>query len=155
MKSHFRPRHTSALMVPLRDELVVYQKETFHAHALNSTAGEVWKLADGTRTVAEIARSLAAKSNTPADEGLVWMTLKKLRKADLLARMSREERELVSRRKFVRQAGRAALVLPVITSILVPEASAATSPCLHNLAPCTLPAQCCSNLCVAGLCVGG
>jgi Coenzyme PQQ synthesis protein D (PqqD) len=57
MKSSFRSRRSSAALVrPLRDEIIVYQKESFHVHALNSTAVEVWKLADRTRTVAEIAR---------------------------------------------------------------------------------------------------
>ena len=57
MKSSFRPRRSSALVRPLRDEIIVDQKESFHVHALNSTAVavKVWKLADGTRTVPEIA----------------------------------------------------------------------------------------------------
>jgi hypothetical protein len=50
MKSSFRPRRSSALVRPLRDEIIVDQKESFHVHALNSTAVEAWKLADGTQS---------------------------------------------------------------------------------------------------------
>jgi len=80
---HFAPKRKDAIVRQLSDEFIVYDKETNHAHCLNQIAADVWRLCDGKKTVAEITRSME-KAKPPVEEGLVWMTLRKLSKAGLL-----------------------------------------------------------------------
>jgi hypothetical protein len=40
------------------DELVVFDERRYVAHRLNRTAAAVWRLADGQRTIADLAASL-------------------------------------------------------------------------------------------------
>ena len=142
-----------------RDEFLVYDKETNRAHCLNRSAADVWKLCDGKKSVAEIVRTMGKESKSPIDEKLVWMALRRLQKSGLLLKQNLSGREeiLLSRRALVRKMGvAAAFALPVVTSILVPTAAEATSACRGNLQPCPQGnQQCCSNVCVAGFCVGG
>jgi hypothetical protein len=47
-------------LLPLGDELTLFDRERGHTLALNRTAADVLALADGTSTVAEIGASMAA-----------------------------------------------------------------------------------------------
>lgn len=81
--THFAPNRKDAIVRQLRDEFIVYDKETNHAHCLNSTAADVWKLCDGERSLSEIIHTME-KAKSPIDERLAWMALRKLNKAGLL-----------------------------------------------------------------------
>src|SRR5438132_3983438 len=81
--THFAPNRKDAIVRQLRDEFIVYDKETNHAHCLNSTAADVWKLCDGERSLSEIIHTME-KAKSPIDERLVWMALRKWNKAGLL-----------------------------------------------------------------------
>jgi hypothetical protein len=163
MKRHlldFVPaQHKDAIVRPLSEEFLVYDKETSQAHCLNRTATDVWKLCDGKITVAEIIQKLDRKSKSPVDERIVWMALRQLQKSGLLVGriLSSKEKNILSRRALVKKMGvAAALALPVVTSILVPTAAQAVS-CLHSGQPCTSNSQCCSMICVpiTQVCLGG
>jgi hypothetical protein len=136
------PIHKRGIVVKVGDETLVYQKENHKAHCLNSTAAEVWKLCDGTKTVAEIAAVMSKESQSPVGEELVWLTLRRLSKSGLLVKKKKDAQVLASRRAAMCKIGAAALALPLVTSILVPTASAAAS-CSGFGGQCrTLP--CCS-----------
>ncbi len=125
--SNFVPMHKHGIVVKVGDETLVYQKENHKAHCLNRTAAEVWKLCDGTKTVAEIAAILSKESQSSVDEELVWLTLRRLSKSGLLVKKKKDAQVLASRRAAMRKIGVAALALPLVTSILVPTAAAAGS----------------------------
>lgn len=160
VRSAFVPKHKDAIVRQLSDEFLVYDEETNKAHCLNQTAAEVWKLCDGKKTVAEIVHTMEKQSKS-VDEQMVWIAVTKFAKAGLLQNgvgLSSKGTPL-SRREAVRKVGAAAaaaLALPVVTSIFVPTAAAAGSPCRHNLAPCPQGnSQCCSGNCVVGRCLLG
>jgi len=151
---HFAPKRKDAIVRQLSDEFIVYDKETNHAHCLNQIAADVWRLCDGKKTVAEITRSME-KAKPPVEEGLVWMTLRKLSKAGLLLEpipLPPPSIDL-SRREVMRRVGMTAMVtLPLVTSMLVPTAaeaaSCATIGQLCNTKPCCAPLTCVANHCV-------
>jgi hypothetical protein len=148
--SEFAPIHKHGIVMDLSDETLVYDEKKSKAHCLNRTAADVWKLCDGKKTVAEIAEALAKKSKSPIDEELVWLTLRRLSKAGLLVKQKGHEQILASRRAVMRKIGMAALVLPVITSILVPPAEAAVS-CSVTGEFCN-PRPCCAgHVCLPAL----
>lgn len=63
-------RHSSAVVsVELDGETVLYHEEFGTLHALNRTASVVWEQLDGSATVGEVARLLAAAAD--ADAGTV------------------------------------------------------------------------------------
>ncbi|MEP6643732.1 MAG: twin-arginine translocation signal domain-containing protein [Acidobacteriaceae bacterium] len=146
--SRFIPQRKNAILRQIGDEFLVYDKDTDRAHCLNEFAGPVWKLSDGTHTVADIAKKLRA-SSAHMDEDLVWMALTQLAKAGLLLnRMPPPGIKIdLSRRALIQKVGvAAALALPAVASIVVPTPAEAVS-CLKNGKPCTLDSQCCSGRC--------
>ena len=77
-------RRSRLLVRELPDELLVYDQERHRAHCLNRTAAAVFRLADGTRSVDDLAHAL-----DPASEGLdaaaaVTLALEQLSESDLL-----------------------------------------------------------------------
>jgi hypothetical protein len=127
-----RARSEGLVVTELPDELLVYDRERHQAHCLNPTAALVFKHCDGRRSVEQIARMLRRELDAPADERLVWLSLERLEKAHLL-----EERpvapEAVGRRELVRRLGRAAVILPVVATVLAPTpAEALTSGCVAD-----------------------
>jgi len=155
----FVPRRKDAIARQLSGELLLYDPETYKAHCLNSVAADVWTLCDGERRVVDIVRAIEKQHNSQVSESVVWMALDQLHKSGLLLNEIEPlvGRNALSRRAVVKRMGAAAvLMLPVITSILVPTPAEAASSCRHSLQPCPQGnQQCCSGLCVAGLCVGG
>jgi hypothetical protein len=156
---HFVPKRKDAIVRQLNGELLVYDTETNKAHCLNSIAADVWNLCDGRRAIAEIIRTIEQRHNSRVSEHVVLIALGQLQKSGLLLNQipPLAGRNVSSRRAVVRRMGIAAvLIWPTITSILVPTPAEAASPCRHNLQACPQgPQQCCSNLCVVGVCVGG
>jgi hypothetical protein len=150
------PRRKPMIVRQLGDELLVYDKRSKKAYCLNRVAGEVWMLCDGSRTVGEIVRHFGTKSESVIDGNIVPLTLQKLQRSGLLESGSSgaKQIELPSRRSLLKKLGAAsALAIPIVTSILVPTPAEAASPCRTALQPCPQGnAQCCTHLCIAGLC---
>ena len=148
-------RKEGLVIQELPDEVLVYDLDRDRAHCLNDTAAFVWQHCDGRTTTGEIARSLGTKVNAPVDEKVVWFAIDQLKRNHLMT-STPVPPQLVAgmgRRAMMRALGVAAVVaVPVVTSILAPTPAQAIT-CLANGAPCTLSAQCCSNLCTANVCV--
>lgn len=121
----FVPVRRDLLIRELIDEVILYDGTMKKAHCLNDTAAAVWRLCDGRRSVTEIACELGQ------DEELVWMALHEMEKSGVLNAeipLTLRSNEL-SRRELMTKIGiKAAIALPIVSSILVPPASAAPSP---------------------------
>jgi hypothetical protein len=157
-----RPRaRTRGLIVrKLGDEVVVYDEERHLAHCLNRTAALVFHHADGSRSLLELAGLLARETSTAPDPGTVRAALARLAQAGLL---ENADAALV-RRDVLRQVGRgAALLVPVVSSLLVPTPAEAAATCVQQTncqanddRPCSIsnsPVECVSYRCQgAGIC---
>lgn len=124
-----RAREDNLLVQDIMDELVVYDQERHRIHILNRTSALVWRHCDGRTTAADMATLLHTELNLPADEEVIWLALSKLERAHLLQeRLPRPAG--ITRREAIRRlrgAGIAAVLLPVVTSIVAPApANAAT-----------------------------
>jgi len=160
------------LVRELAEEVVVYDLERHEAHCLNRTAGLVFKCSDGRSTVAEIAARLQTELKLPADEAIVWLALDSLDEAGLLAHKPARPRESGgwSRRDAMLRMGIGlGMLLPVVTSILVPTPAEAAATCVpsgacgtNSGAPCyrtssSLCGQGCTcqgSTCSSGCCDG-
>ncbi len=126
-------RREGLLEQAVGDDIVVYDATKSVACGLNATAAAVWRLADGTRTVPELAEALRAQIGDVADEDLVMITLDRLDEQGLIAEgFARRDVEVTrfDRRRFIRRAGvvgAAALALPVVQSMVAPTAAMANS----------------------------
>ena len=135
------------------DEVVIYDLERNKAHCLNQTSGFVWRHCDGQTSVAKIAKMLGAQTQTSVDEAVVWLALDQLvgynllqERMDLPLGMNR-----ISRRQLVRTLGTAAIVAPLVISIVAPTAAqAATCGAIGD--SCLSDSDCCSQNCNAGTC---
>jgi hypothetical protein len=142
-------RKSRLLVRELAEEVLVYDEEGHRAHCLNRTAALVWKSCDGKTPVARIAERVGGQLSTRVPEELVWLALEQLAEFDLLAGGARppESPGLISRRGMLRRLGIAAAVsLPLITSVVSPNAADAASPCDETNC---LPPRCCAG----GVCV--
>jgi Coenzyme PQQ synthesis protein D (PqqD) len=154
-------RRDGLLTRELPGELLVYELGEHRAHCLNRTAATVFKNADGTRTVAELARYLAPEGDRAAVEAVVEETLARLSEVGLLE--SGPSVAGWSRREMVRRVGiGAAVLLPAVASIVVPSPAEAAATCVESCAgrqdgtPCdtfgacanptaTCVSECCSD----------
>ncbi len=127
-------------------ETLVYDLRDHRAYCLNPAAAAVWRLADGTRTEAEIRAGLPPASTDVVSADSVRTALRELAKAGLLAEPL-PPTPRVSRRELFRRAGAAAAAVPMVTAILVPEAAEAAS-CLPRGALCQNGSdrRCCGGL---------
>lgn len=112
----------------LQGEILVYDPETTRASCLNEFASEVLARCDGGHTPAQIARDLPIEQ---VDEQFVSMAIADLRKAELLEPGSADGITALpgpSRRELIRRLGAgAAIAVPVVTAIFLPEPAQALS----------------------------
>jgi len=154
-------RRGGLLIRELPDELLVYDQEQHRAHCLNRTAAQVFRHADGTRTVGELALLLAPEGDRAAGESAVEAALARLGEAGLLA--SAPPPPGLSRREVVRRVGiGAAILLPAVASIVAPTPAEAAATCATSCTgkpdgtPCTcFGANPCTATCVTGSCSDG
>jgi hypothetical protein len=114
----------------LDDELCIYDWEHMKVHALNPTAALVWTMCDGQTEPQQMAEKLQVELNTPHAEDLVWLTLNRLEQARLLEGkdITPSSYKGITRRQMLKQLGVAAVLLPVVSSIVAPGPVAAQSP---------------------------
>lgn len=124
-------RKTNVYVEHLLNEVIVYDKTNHQAHSLNSTVFEVWKNADGTKTVDDLAGILSEKFRLPSSGDLVVLALEDLKRANLVEDDSKlASAELPSRREIGRKlaiAGVSASLLPFVASIVAPTPAMARS----------------------------
>ena len=157
-------RKNGLVVRDLADEVVVYDQERHEAHCLNSTAATVFRNADGRRSVSDLALLLGADG--PGAEALVEMALGQLGEARLLeSGPSFASEPGLPRRDVMRRVGLAAAVLlPLVTSILVPTPAEAAATCADGAGacsgqpdgtPCTCIGPPCLSSCLGGVCLAG
>lgn len=125
-----KSRRAGLLVDHVADETIVYDEERQQAHSLNRTAGFVWTHCDGTRSVGDVATLLGAELGIVASDSLVEHTLDELSRVRLVEGPEAGPESSVSRREVVRRltsAGAAAVVLPVVLSVLAPTPAMAAS----------------------------
>jgi Coenzyme PQQ synthesis protein D (PqqD) len=114
-------RKEQVLTQTVGDDLVIYDERTQSAHRLNRTAARVWELADGERTIDDLAVALSDETGIADGEDLVLATIAELDKAGLLTRTLASPGTPISRRQVLTIA---ATVLPIVTSLSVRNAEA-------------------------------
>lgn len=159
-----RARRDELVLRELPGELIVYDRREHRAHCLNDTAARVFRAADGTRGVAELAAQLDPAVAAREREALVRLALEQLAAAGLLAAAAEPAG---SRRELLRRAGgAAALLLPAVASVLAPAPLSAAScitscvglndPAEFEGLPCRCdPAAPTCGTCISQTCSGG
>ncbi len=136
------------------DELVVYDHQSQMGHCLSATAASVWDRCDGSLFPAEIAAALTLEPT------VVERAIDELRESGLLEDWPAVEGGYSRREaavKFARVGG-AALMAPLIYSVVIPHAAAAASACITNgnaetvscgagVGAKATDARCCSGTC--------
>jgi Coenzyme PQQ synthesis protein D (PqqD) len=77
-------RKANIVVQDLETEVLIYDLTINKAFCLNQTAGLVYQLADGRRTVAEISDLMSKELKTLVSEDFVWLALDGLKKDNLL-----------------------------------------------------------------------
>jgi hypothetical protein len=126
-------RKDNLLTTELEEEVVVYDPERKQAHSLNRTAVAVWTHSDGQTSLTDLRRRVSADVGVPVSEAAIWLALRKLERAHLLAEKLGTT-EPMTRRQVLGKAGRfgaaAMVATPIILSATVlPAAAAATGTC--------------------------
>ena len=152
-----KARKNNIVVQKLGKETLVYDLNENRALCLNETSAIVWGMCDGRRTATEISDEMSKKLKTLIDEDLVNLALDQLNKDGLLEDGGGNYLEEVSRREVIRKVGFASMVvLPVVSSLVAPEAALAQSCLSGTSSGCGSP--CCPGLtCFVGLhcCVPG
>ena len=107
----------------LPDELLVYDLEKNKAYDLNQTSALVWQNCDGKKSISEIAQVLEKTLNQKVPDELVWLSLAKLKKEDLVNFDEKSFADFsgMNRRELIKRATFASLVaLPIVVSLVAP-----------------------------------
>ena len=162
---HSRPRARSEDLVvhEVEDEVLIYDIRRDKAYCLNPTTAAVWERCNGRQTIDNITQSLSTSFQTPVDADIVRLALQQLGKSGLLQSGAALPPSLsISRRALLRRLGSASVMaLPLITSIVAPEAASAAS-CIAdnqcnaaNVGKCCCSARLtCTQVVLVFLCVG-
>lgn len=127
-----KARQQDIIVQELNGEIIVYDLQVNRAYCLNETSAAVWQLCDGKIGVSEISRQLSGQFDSPADEDLIWLAIDQLKKHNLLENKDEivSKFDGLSRREAIRKVGLGTMVaLPVITSLIAPQAASAASVC--------------------------
>lgn len=114
---------------PVGVETLVYDEQRHLAFCLNASAGAVWRLADGTRTIAELAEAATAEMGVVMEEEIVRVALDELHAHGLIEAAESGAGVSMSRRTMIARIGIAAMI-PVVASIIAPTAAQAYSGCV-------------------------
>src|ERR1044071_8009158 len=145
-------RQEGLIVQELSDEVLVYDQQRHKAHCLNQTAAIVWRQCDGQRGAQEVARRASAELGATVGEEMVWLAVEELGKRGLLKERQRLGVGGASRREMMKRLGvGAAVALPLVTTIIAPEAAEAAN-CIPSGQACTTGPQCCSLLCNSSVC---
>jgi hypothetical protein len=127
-----KTRSSQLLVEELVDELLIYDVERNEVHCLNGSAVQVWALCDGERTVSEIARALNSDLEPEAAETLVWTALDQFVEKHLLEEVEDQPLDVyrpegMTRRQMLLRLSLTVAMLPLVESIVSPEAALARS----------------------------
>jgi len=157
-----KARENNIVVQELENETLVYDLDINKAFCLNETSKIVWQLCDGKHTVSQISDEMSKRMKSLVSEDLVRFAINQLSKDGLLKNANTVENNFggLSRREVVRRIGFAsAIALPVVSSLVAPQAYMAQSMAAANGQACTPinNASCASNNClnaggVTGIC---
>ena len=142
-------RKANIVVQEMDSEILIYDLSINKAYCLNQTAGLVFQLCDGKRTVAEISDLMSKELKMLVSEDCVWLALDGLKKDGLLENAEELTNHFagLTRREVVKKVGLASMVmLPLISSVVAPNAVMAASG-LPNLSACVADSQCQSGNC--------
>jgi hypothetical protein len=149
-----RPRaRTEGLVIKaLPDEVLVHDLARDRTHCLNRSAAAVWRLCNGQRTPADIARTLTQAPEGRWSDEAVRLALDELGRAHLLTDGLTGHRDAggVTRRQTLQRLAAAAVVVPTVATIVAPRAAQAQSQsCIPDGQPCQIInfSACCSGTC--------
>ncbi len=148
-------RQFDIVVQDLQSEVLIYDLRTNKAFCLNETSSMIWQLCEGKYSVKQISQSISQKLNKPITEDLVWLALDQFKRDGLLENNNAFEINFsgLNRRQVIKKIGFASLVaLPVISSIVVPNAAMAASGLAAVCASCTSNSQCVNNNCLNSRC---
>lgn len=135
-----RARRSGLYIQELPDEILLFDNVTHQANCLNATAALVWKNADGTRSVSDIAAQMTQTLGAPVQTGVVWYALQQFSKKQLLQETVAVPPEYakLTRRDFLAQASMlgVGVVIPTTISLTAPAASNVVSGCLAESTSC-------------------
>lgn len=123
-------RKANIVVQDLENEVLIYDLTINKAYCLNQTAGLVYQLCNGKRTVAEISELMSKEIKTKVSEDLVWLALDGLKKDDLLENADQLPNHFgeLTRREVVKRVGLTSMImLPIISSVIAPNALMAQS----------------------------
>lgn len=157
-------RKANIVVQDLENEVLIYDLNINKAFCLNQTAGLVYQLCDGKRTVAEISDLMSKELKILVSEDFVWLALDGLRKDNLLKNANELANHFggLTRREAVKRVGLASMVmLPLISSVVAPNAAMAASggsalfgTCIVNVPNSCAPGLSCIFGCIGGNCSG-
>jgi hypothetical protein len=137
-------QRTSDIVVQnYNNEILIYDLRQNKAHCLNDAAAAIWKACDGTKSTETLGQLFGGDET-------VWLALSELKNRDLIENADIEERlSGMSRREVIKKVGIGAMIaLPIVTSLVAPQAAHAASncgaPCTQNN-DCNNPANTCRN----------
>jgi hypothetical protein len=111
------------LVQDLPDEILVFDISANKSYCLNDTAKVVFNACDGVKTFDDINLS----------EEIIYLSLDELKKNNLIQDNHRSPFAGMNRREVIRKVGLASMIaLPVISSLSLPSAAAASSLCIGN-----------------------
>lgn len=121
----------------LPDELMIFDANRNKAFCLNQTAAFVWKHADGSKTIRQIADLMTKQMGKPVTREMIEFSLSILAKDGLLepGAMSTPIAPGLTRRAILQKFGLGAMALPAVTVLLVSPAKAHASVQAGSSAP--------------------
>lgn len=108
------------------DEMVVLDLQRLTYHSMNESAFRIWELSDGVRTIRSIQTEMTEVGFFPTLSQVAF-GIDELDSAGLMDPGDQVGRRTIDRRSILKLAGAAALALPVISSISIPNPAAAQS----------------------------
>ena len=131
-------RNEGLLVEPVGDETVVYDEKSKEAHCLSPLAAAVFSSSAGHTTIDELAGLCTERLGEPVEVANVHDALAQLEERDLIAIPARPRGNLSRRDLLQRSAAVAggAAMGTLITTVVAPNALAATSATCANLLCC-------------------
>jgi hypothetical protein len=118
-------RKKDTIVEELPGETVIFDKKNNKVHCLNSIALTVWANANGKRSIADLAKIVAAESDCPCDDAVIESAVHQLAEAELIEETSTEK--LLSRRDVGRKLALAGSCAALVATIVAPTPAKASS----------------------------
>jgi hypothetical protein len=113
-------------------EILVYDERRHKAFCLNQSSSVIWELANGERTIGEIATAASLHLESPVSDELVLFAVEELRRDGLIEPAAIPgPTQTISRRAMMQRIGvGGALLVPAIAAIVAPTAAQAYGGCV-------------------------